>query len=204
MTAPGAELPFSPAADRNKGPLLDLLSRLLPAQASVLEVASGTAQHAAHCAAARPGWQWWPSEATVEALPPIAARCAGLPNVQSPLPCNVLAPGWASVLPAAGFDALLAVNLLHIAPWAACAGLMQGAATLLAPTGLLLVYGPFVVDGQATAESNLAFDADLRRRDARWGLRTLGDVQAVALAAGLGLAETVAMPANNLSLVFRR
>jgi SAM-dependent methyltransferase len=199
-----AELPFSPAADRNKGPWLDVLSRLLPPAARVLEIASGTGQHAAHCAAAQPGWQWQPSEREAAALPAIAQRCAGLHNVAAPLQLDVLAPAWPAALSCQGFDAVVVMNLLHIAPWPVCAALMQGAARHLAPSGRLLVYGPFVVDGQPTAPSNLAFDADLRARDPAWGLRGLSDVAQQAQAAGLRLQDRVQMPANNLGLVFSR
>jgi SAM-dependent methyltransferase len=194
-------LPHSPAADRNKGPLLDVLQRLLPARAAVLEIASGTGQHAQHLAAAMPGWSWQPTEAEPLALAAIDARCAGLSNVLPPRLLDVLQPGWPEA--AAGFDAVLCANLVHIAPWPVCAALMQGTARALRPGGVLLLYGPFLVDGVDTAPGNIAFDADLRARNPAWGLRRLEDVAATALAAGLVLEERVAMPANNLSLVFR-
>jgi len=192
----------SPAAERNRAPLRAELQRLLPRQGLLLEVASGTGQHAAHCAAGLPGWQWQPTEADARALASIAAWCAGLPNVRLPLPLDVTAPAWAGVPPAV--DALFCANLLHIAPWSACAGLMQGAARHLAPAGLLLLYGPFLEDGVPTAPSNQAFDAELRARDPAWGLRRLADVAQQARAAGLVLRERVAMPANNLLLVWAR
>jgi SAM-dependent methyltransferase len=194
-------LPHSPAADRNKAPLLAVLQRLLPARASVLEIASGTGQHAQHMATAMPGWEWQPTEAEPLALPTIDARCAGLANVLPPRLLDVLQPGWPEA--PASFDAVLCANLVHIAPWPVCAALMQGAARALRPGGVLLLYGPFLVDGVATAPGNIAFDADLRARNPAWGLRRLEDVAATALAAGLVLEERVAMPANNLSLVFR-
>lgn len=196
------DLPFSPAADRNKAPILGALQRLLPGAAQVLEIASGTGQHAAHFAAACPGWQWQPTEADELALPVLAARCAGLPHVRPPQRLDVLAPAW-PVEPAS-FDAVFCANLLHISPWPTCAALMQGAAGALRPGGVLLVYGPFVVDGEPTAASNLGFDADLRARDSRWGLRRLADVDAQARLHGLALAERIALPANNLLLVFSR
>jgi hypothetical protein len=194
--------PFSPAAERNRAPLLAELQRLLPAQGVMLEIASGSGQHAAHFAAGLPGWQWWPTEFNADALPGIAAWCADLANVARPLPLDVLAPAWPGV--PAPVDALFCANLLHIAPWAATAGLMQGAARQLAPQGLLLLYGPFIENGMATAASNLAFDADLRARNPAWGLRRWADVQAQAQAAGLALRERVALPANNLLLVLER
>lgn len=191
---------INPAAERNRGPLLEQLRRLLPNGGSALEIASGTGQHAAHFAAALPGWTWQPTEAEPEALVSIAAWCAGLPNVRLPLALDVLQPAWPGV--PTTVDAVFVANLLHIAPWPTCAALMQGAARHLAPRGRLLVYGPFLVDGEATAPGNLAFDADLRRRHPAWGLRTLAAVMQEAGAAGLHLAERVAMPANNLLLVF--
>jgi SAM-dependent methyltransferase len=195
------DLPFSPAAERNAAPILQVLRDVLPATARVLEVASGTGQHAAHFARAMPAWQWQPSEGDAAALGVIAARCAGLPNVARPLQLDVLA-AWPAEL--GRFDAVFSANMLHISPWATCAALMRGAAARLQDSGLLVVYGPFVVDGTPTAASNVAFDASLRARDAAWGLRRLADVAAEALAAGLVLDRTVAMPANNLTLVFRR
>lgn len=198
---PDPTLPFSPAAERNRGPILAALSPLLPADARVLEVASGTGQHAAFFAAQQPGWRWQPTEAEAAPLPGIAARCAGLPGVWPPQVLDVMAPRWPFT--ASRFDAVYVANLLHIAPWAATAGLMTGAAQCLKPGGLLVVYGPFVVDGQPLAPSNAAFDADLRQRNPLWGLRRLHDVQQQALHAGLRLEHTMQMPANNLLLVFR-
>jgi len=197
---PPDDLPFSPAAERNRGPILEQLARWLPAEARVLEVASGTGQHAAFCAAAQPGWQWQPSEADATALPAMARRCAGLPNVPAPLRLDVLAP-WPT-LPQP-VDAVFCANLLHISPWASCAALMQGAARVLAPGGGLAVYGPFIVDGEPTGPGNLAFDADLRARHPAWGLRSLTAVVAEAERAGLQLVQGQAMPANNLLLWFR-
>jgi SAM-dependent methyltransferase len=196
-------LPHSPAADRNKDAILGVLQRLLPAHASVLEIASGTGQHAAHAAAAQPQWAWQPTDADAHALPGIAQRCAALPNVRPPLLLDVLAWPWPLAHDAC-FDAVFSANMLHISPWVACAGLMRGAAAHLVPGGLLLVYGPFIVDDEPTAPSNLAFDADLRRRDAAWGLRRLADVTATAAGAGLDVQQRIHMPANNLILVFLR
>jgi len=197
------DLPFSPAAERNKQPVLAALQRLLPEHAAVLEVASGTGQHAAHAAAAQPGWTWQPTEANAAALEGIAQRCAALPNVRTPLLLDV--QGWPWPLPpGARFDAVYNANMLHASPWSTCAGLVRGAAAHLAPGGQLLVYGPFIVDDAPTAPSNLAFDADLRARDPAWGLRRLADVSAAAAAVGLMLRQRITMPANNLLLDFVR
>ena len=197
---PDPTLPFSPAAERNRGPILQALASLLPAAAHVLEVASGTGQHAAFFAASQSGWQWQPTEAEAAALPSIAARCAGVPGVAVPRVLNVLAQPWP--FQAASFDAVYVANLLHISPWPATAALVAGAAAVLKRHGRLVVYGPFVDDGQPLAPSNTAFDADLRQRNALWGLRRLHDVQQQALQAGLRLEQTQQMPANNLLLVF--
>ena len=194
--------PFSPAAERNKAPILDVLNAVLPGAARVLEIASGTGQHAAHFAAARPDWDWQPSDGDAQALPGIAATCAGLANVHPPLALDVLADPWPAAL--SMFDAVYCANLLHIAPWPCCAALMRGAARHLVAGGALVLYGPYLVDGEPTAASNLAFDADLRARNPAWGLRRLADVVAAAQAAGFALERRVAMPANNLTLALRR
>lgn len=191
----------SPAAERNRGPILAELQRLLPAQGVLLEVASGTGQHAAHCAAALPGWTWWPSDPELRSRASIAAWCEGLANVQPALALDVLAAPWPGV--PERLDAVYCANMLHISPWATCAALMHGAARRLRGGGWLLLYGPYLVDGDPTAPGNQAFDADLRQRDPRWGLRRLGEVQAEALGAGLQLRQRIAMPANNLLLVFQ-
>ena len=196
---PADDLPFSAAAERNKAPILTVLRQMLPPGARVLEIASGTGQHAEHFAAAQPGWTWQPTDAEEAALPGIARRCAGLPNVLAPRHLDVLAP-WPTQ---ESFDAVYCANMLHISPWATCEALMQGAAHHLVAGGVLVVYGPFIVEGEPTAPSNLAFDADLRARDPAWGLRRLTDVEAEARRSGLALERRFTMPANNLTLVFR-
>jgi hypothetical protein len=190
----------SPAAERNAAPILAVLTRVLPARGTLLEIASGSGQHAAAFAAALPGWRWLPTEADARLLASIAAWCAGLPNAAPPRALDVAAAVWTGV--PASLDAVYCANLIHIAPWAVTGALMRGAARHLAPQGLLLTYGPYLEDGLPTAPSNLAFDADLRARDAAWGLRRLADVAAEAAAAGLALRERIALPANNLLLVW--
>jgi len=192
----------SPAAERNRGPILAELQRVLPAQGLMLEIASGTGQHAAHFAAALAGWQWQPSDGDERSLASISAWCAALGNVRPPLCLDVAATVWTDV--PAQIDAMFCANLLHISPWATTPSLMQGAARHLAPHGLLLLYGPYLEDGLPTAPGNLAFDADLRARDPGWGLRRLADVRAQAEASGLHMRERVAMPTNNLLLVLAR
>ena len=196
-------LPHSPAAERNAPHILQALLEWLAPQARVLEVASGTGQHAQHFACAVPGWHWQPTEAgaaPVAAIAAIAARCAGLPGVRAPLALDVLAP-WP--VPPASFDVVYAANLLHIAPWAVTPAFMRGARRALQPGGVLVVYGPFIVDGETLPASNAAFDADLRARNALWGLRALREVQTAAAEAGLQLTDCRTMPANNLLLRFQ-
>lgn len=193
----------SAAAERNRQPILDVLQRVLPPRGEALEIASGSGQHVLHFAAAMTGWTWQPSDTDPAALASIAAWRVQSPlaNVRPPLALDVMAPTW----PLDGaVDAIFCANLLHIAPWPCCAALMHGAVQHLAPAGLLVTYGPYLVDGHATALSNLAFDAELRARNPQWGLRRLEDVAVQAENAGLRLRERVAMPANNLTLVFER
>jgi SAM-dependent methyltransferase len=208
------DLPHSPAADRNKQPILDALLRILGARGAALEIASGTGQHAAWFAAAMPQWTWQPTDADARMLPALASRVAevALPNLRPPLLLDVMSPQWPSQGPAFArreevgaekkFDAIYCANMLHIAPWATCAALMQGAARHLRPGGLLITYGPYFEEGVPPAPSNLAFDEDLRARNSAWGIRRLEDVAAEARRAGLALRERHAMPANNLLLVF--
>ena len=197
------EPPFSAAADRNKHPLLAALQQLLSPQGRALEIASGTGQHAVWFADALPGWRWQPTDADAAALPGLAQRVAGARhgNVEAPTLLDVLADPWP--VPG-GYDLVYCANMLHIAPWATCAGLMRGAAQCLADDGELVVYGPFLEDGVPTAAGNLAFDESLRARNPAWGIRRLADVCDVAAQAGLEYRLQQAMPANNLLLVFGR
>ena len=212
------ELRHSPAAERNQAPILAQLQRLLPTGGRLLEIAAGTGQHAVHCAAGLPCWTWQPTDPSTEALHSIAAWSAQSPSpgLLPPLQLDVLSDPWPVAGAGAGagagvgvgvvtgaWDAVFCANLLHIAPWACCAALMRGAAHLLGAGGQLITYGPYLVAGVATSPGNLAFDADLRGRDAQWGLRWLHDVVAEATAAGLSLQEQVEMPAHNRLLVFR-
>ena len=197
----------SPAAERNRQPILEVLQRLLPAHGVALEIASGTGQHAALFAAALPGWSWQPSDPQADALASIAAWCAQsdsgvpLPNVRPPVRLDVMAPDWPGV---DVVDAIFCANMLHIAPWPTCPALMRGAARHLTPQGVLLTYGPYLVEGVVTAPGNLAFDQSLRARNPAWGTRHLAEVTREATQAGLRLREQIAMPANNLLLVFGR
>jgi SAM-dependent methyltransferase len=201
-------LPHSPAADRNKQPILDVLRTLLPAHGAALEIASGTGQHAAWFASALGGWTWQPTDADAESLPAIAAWAeqAGAANVQAPLLLDVMSAQWPSQGGpfAEPFDAIYCANMLHISPWATCAALMQGAARHLAPGGLLITYGPYLEDDVPASPGNLAFDLSLRERNPAWGIRCVKDVKAAAQESGLTLRERHAMPADNLLLVFQK
>lgn len=199
------DLPFSAAAERNAPPILQALRSWLPPQARVLEVASGTGQHAAHFSNAQPGWQWQPSGPDPATLPAMVARCAGLANVRAPLQLDVLQDLWpVEAGLGAGFDAVYCANMLHIAPWPVTLAYFRGAAPCLCVSGVVVVYGPFIVDGEPVLPSNAAFDADLRRRNPLWGLRRLAAVAQAAADAGLVLQQRLAMPANNLLLRFGR
>lgn len=197
-------LRLSPAAERNKQPILGVLRALLPERARVLEIASGTGQHAAWFAATMPGWTWQPTDFQADNLPAIAAWVAetGASNVGTPLQLDVMATSWP--LADATFDAIYCANMLHIAPWATCAALMQGAARHLAPNGLLITYGPYLEDGVPTSPGNQSFDASLRNENPAWGIRRREDMEREAQGAGLALRERHAMPANNLLLVWGR
>jgi hypothetical protein len=201
MTAPDARR-FAPATKRNREPLLAVLRRVLPASGTVLEVASGSGEHAVYFAAELPSLTWRPSDPDPAALASITAWTAhaGVANVRPPLVLDAAAEVW----PTVDADALLCVNMVHIAPWEACLGLMRGAAQTLPRGGALVMYGPYRVGGAHTAPSNAAFDADLRARNARWGVRDLEAVVEAARAQGFAHVETVAMPANNLTVVYRR
>jgi hypothetical protein len=192
----------SAAAERNQGPILAELLRLLPTKGLMLEIASGTGQHAAHFAPALPGWQWQPSDGEEDARVSIRAWCQHLPQVLQPLQLDVMAPDWNGV--ADQVDAIFCANMLHIAPWPVCPALMRGASRHLSPQGLLILYGPYLIDGLPTAPGNQAFDIDLRSRNPAWGLRRLAEVLEQAQVVGLQLQERVAMPANNQLLVLKR
>ncbi|MGE4240676.1 DUF938 domain-containing protein [Ramlibacter sp.] len=194
-------LPHSPAADRNKTPILEQLRSILGARGTALEIASGTGQHTVWFAAALPAWTWQPTDFDPDMVPAIAERVAqaGVDNVLPPLRLDVTQAAW----PVAGmYDAIFCANMLHIAPWAACEGLMAGTARHLAPGGVLITYGPYFEQDVPAAPSNLAFDDSLRARDSSWGIRHIEEVTAEARKNGLELARRIAMPANNLLLVF--
>lgn len=195
----------SPAADRNADAILRVLKSHLPAQGRVLEIASGSGQHAAAFASALPGIEWTPSDPSPEARASIQAwsDAANLPTLQAPLTLDAADASTWPVDPT--FDAVVCINMIHISPWSASEGLMAGAARVLAcPGGLLALYGPYREADVSLAPSNAAFDDSLKSRDPAWGLRDRDAVVALAKAHGLHLTLRVEMPANNIMLLFRR
>lgn len=191
---------FAPATLRNRDAILSLLREVLPERGLVLEVASGSGEHAAHFAPALPGLVFQPTDPSQEALASIAAWTQGLGNVLPPLRLDATAEAW----PVAAADAILCINMVHIAPWAATEGLVRAAGRLLPPGGPLCLYGPFRRPGRDLEPGNAAFDDSLRERNPEWGLRELDQVEALADAAGFGKAQVIEMPANNLTVVFRK
>ena len=198
---PGARM--SPSTARNREPILQVLAPRLAAGARVLEVASGAGEHAVFIARALPHVRWTPTDRDPEARASIAAwrAAADLPNLEAPLALDAADPAsW----PVGPVDAVVCINMIHISPWAATEGLIAGAAERLPSGGRLFCYGPFLERGLATAPTNAAFDESLRSRDPRWGLREVEAVTALAAPHGLHLETRIAMPANNLMLVFAK
>ncbi len=190
----------APAAQRNREPILTVLRDALPDSGTVLEVASGTGEHASFFAHELPGLAWQPSDPSPEMRESIAAWCTGLPNVMAPLELDASAEEW----PVARAEAMVCINMVHISPWAATQGLMRAAGRILSSGGPLVLYGPYRRAGIELEPSNEAFDQDLKRRNPEWGLRSVEDVAECAADHGLRLERQVQMPANNLSLVFRK
>lgn len=191
----------APAALRNREPIAAVLRDWLPESGLVLEIASGTGEHALFFAEHFPNLDWQPSDLHPDALESIRAwrQAVALPNMREPIAIDAAASDW----PIIGADAVLSINMVHISPWASALGLLVGAAQVLPEGGPLILYGPWLTDDIETAPSNLAFDSDLRERDPQWGLRRVEDFVSAAEPQGLELIETRAMPANNLMLLLR-
>jgi SAM-dependent methyltransferase len=192
----------APSALRNRDAILAVLRDVLPPSGLVLEVASGSGEHAVHFAGALPSLAFQPSDPAPDALASIAAWAAesGLPNLRPPLLLDAAAEDW----PIAAADAILCINMIHISPWSATEGLFRQAGRLLTPGSPLCLYGPYRRPGRPLEPSNAAFDESLRGRDPAWGLRDLDAVAALAAANGFGAPEVIEMPANNLSVIFRK
>lgn len=193
---------IAPAAERNAVPILDVLRECLPSAGVVLEIASGTGVHAARFAAALPALAWQPSDADARARASIEAwrAHASLANLRAPLDLDVCRTPW----PIEAADAIVCINMIHISPWAAAEALFDGAQRLLPAGGVLYLYGPYRRQGAHTAPSNEAFDAQLRERNAAWGVRDMEAVEALGEARGFVCEARVAMPANNFSVVLRK
>ncbi len=196
---------FSPSAARNAEPILAVLGRVLPLHGVVLEIGCGTGEHAVHFAAAMPQLSWLPSDPSPEARASTASwiRFTGLSNVRAPLDIDVSASEW-GIEQEAPIDAVVSLNMVHIAPWPASLGLFTGAGRVLRAGGLFVLYGPFTRDGVHNAPSNAEFDASLKSRNPAWGIRDIADLERLADLSGLVLRETIDMPANNRSLIFAK
>ena len=193
----------APSTARNRGPILSVLKPGLPSRGLVLEVAAGAGEHAVYNAAALPGLQWQPTDPSPEALASIAAGATTRRCRICCRRCDSMRPlldSW----PVDRADAIVNINMIHISPWSATQGLMEGADRLLLPGGILFLYGPYIEPGIETAPSNLSFDLSLKMRNPAWGLRRLDEVTALAARHRLELSERISMPANNLALIFRK
>jgi SAM-dependent methyltransferase len=194
---------YHPHVARNRAPILDVLRRVLPPAGLVLEIASGSGEQAVYFAANLPALSWQPTDVDAKALASIAAHraaAADAPNLLAPLPLDVTTARW----PVERADAIVCCNMIHITPWTVSEGLIAGAGRILSDGGVLYLYGPYKIDGRHTAPSNQEFDVWLRGQDAAWGIRDLGEVTELAARHGLTLVETVPMPANNFSVIFRK
>lgn len=192
----------APATARNSEPIAQILTEELPANGLVLEIASGSGEHAVYFAQRFASLVWQPSDPDNDALASVAAwrEEARIDNLRAPLQLDASAREW----PVDHADAVVCINMIHISPWAATEGLFAGAGRLLAPGAPFITYGPYLEDDVATAPSNLAFDESLKARNPAWGLRNLADVDELAAASGFARTARYAMPANNLMLVYRR
>ena len=192
----------APAALRNREPIAGVLEEWLPPTGLVLEIASGSGEHVVHFADRFPALEWQPSDVHPDALASILAwrNEAGEPNIREPIAIDAASSDW----PLDRADAVLSINMVHISPWASALGLLDGAARLLSAAAPLILYGPWLRADVPTAPSNLAFDADLKRRNPQWGLRRVEDVAIAAEGRGLKLEAIREMPANNLMQLFRR
>jgi SAM-dependent methyltransferase len=202
MTAASDPRLYHAHVARNREPILAVLQRVLPREGVVVEIASGSGEHAVFFASGLPSLSWQPTDIDAGALASIAAHRAAedVANLLAPLLLDTMAEPW----PVGYADAVICNNMIHIAPWAVTEALMRGAGRIMPPGGVLFLYGPYRIEGRHTAPSNEEFDASLRARNPAWGIRDLIDVTQLAVRNGFTLIETVPMPANNLSVIFRR
>jgi len=207
MNNPNASKQYAPATERNRLPILDVLRKVMPRAGNILEIASGTGEHATFFAPYFPSQQWIPSDPDPLLRLSIEAwrqDCTGY-NLKMPLDMDVSCPYWEKKLDdsaIANIGAIIAINLIHISPWSACQGLITGAEKILQSGGILYLYGPYKQQGKHTATSNEAFDQSLQFRNPDWGVRNLEDVVELAEQHQLNLHKIIPMPANNLSLIF--
>lgn len=196
---------YAPATQRNREPIWKILSQVLVGKSNILEVASGTGEHAVYFASRLKSCRWIPSDPNPISRDSITAwKAESVANLDSPLPIDVTAADWQQQVAQRDIDAIVNINMIHIAPWQACLGLMEGAGQILPSDGVLYLYGPYKQGGEHTAPSNANFDRSLRDRNPEWGIRDLEAVIEVAAAQNLRLQQVVKMPANNLSVIFSR
>ena len=196
----------APATQRNREPIFKILSEVIQADSNILEIASGTGEHAIFLASKLKSCRWIPSDVSSQALESIVAwkNSCPLENLELPLLIDVAQPGWQQQLIERGINTVVNINMIHISPWQACLGLLEGAGQILPDGGILYLYGPYKRDGEHTAPSNASFDRSLRDRNPLWGVRDLEAVVAAAAEQNLTLQQVIAMPANNLSVIFSR
>ncbi len=210
MNTPQDARQYAPATQRNREPIIEVLLQVLPASGTILEIASGTGEHAVFFAPRLVPRKWLPSDQNPQLRASIAAWAEHFPsdNLYPPLELDASMPVWpvekSENLPELPIVAIVNINMIHISPWSACLGLMAGAGRILPPDGILYLYGPFKKNQEHTAPSNAAFDQSLQMQNPEWGVRNLEDVVAAAKAQNLVLQATYQMPANNLSVVFQR
>ena len=197
---------YAPATQRNREPILKVLSENLASNGNILEIASGTGEHAAFLTSQFKSWHWIPSDVNPQARESIVAwkNINRVSNLALPLTIDVTQDDWTDRVADRKIDAIVNINMIHISPWSACLGLMKGAGKILPPGGILYLYGPFKRNGEHTSSSNVRFDRSLQDRNPTWGVRDLETVVETAAKAGLQLKQTVEMPANNLSVIFNK